>query len=127
IRRAAGRMSSSTPRPQSCVLVFLGAKGGVGTTTLAVNCAVDLVRLSGRSTVIVDLKPGIGEVGLFLGVRSRYTLLDAMDNLHRLDSGFLGELVGKHKSGLEILAGSEQFDRPGANDAQAVDEVVRML
>jgi len=71
IRRAASRMSSSTPRSQSCVLVFLGAKGGVGTTTLAVNCAVDLARLSGRSTVIVDLKPGIGEVGLFLGVRSR--------------------------------------------------------
>jgi pilus assembly protein CpaE len=107
--------------------MFLGAKGGVGTTTLSVNCAVDLARLGGRPTVIVDLKPGIGEVGLFLGVRPRYTMLDAIDNLHRLDSGFLAELVAKHKSGLDILAGSEQFDRPGVNDGQAVDEVVRML
>lgn len=127
IRRAASRMSSSTPRSQSCVLVFLGAKGGVGTTTLAVNCAVDLARLSGRSTVIVDLKPGIGEVGLFLGVRSRYTMLDALENLHRLDEEFLRELVGKHKSGVDILGGSEQFDRPGPSDGPAVEEVIRIL
>ena len=127
IRRAAARMSSSAPKPQSCVLVFLGAKGGVGTTTLAVNCAVDLKRLSGRSTVIVDLKPGIGEVGLFLGVRSRYTLLDALDNQHRLDEEFLHELVGKHKSGVDILGGSDQFDRPGPADGPAIEEVIRML
>ena len=126
-RTAARVQSSSATRAQAYVLMFLGAKGGVGTTTLAVNTAVDLARLSGRSTVIVDLKPGIGEVGLFLGVRSRYTLLDALDNLHRLDSEFLRELVGKHKSGVEILGGSEQFERPGPNDGPGVEEVIRML
>jgi pilus assembly protein CpaE len=128
VARTAARVQSSSPtRPQAYVLMFIGAKGGVGTTTLAVNCAVDLARFSGRSTVIVDLKPGIGEVGLFLGVRSRYTLLDALDNLHRLDGEFLRELVGKHKSGVDILGGSDQFDRPGVNDGPAVEEVIRML
>ena len=93
-------------------LVFFGAKGGAGTTTVAVNCAVELARLTKRPTVIVDLKPCLGEVALFLGVRPRFTVLDAIENLHRLDSDFLRELVAKHKSGLDILAGSEQFDRP---------------
>ena len=37
----------------------------------------------------MDLKGGTGEIGLFLGVRSRYSLLDALDNLHRLDSEFM--------------------------------------
>src|SRR5262249_49759174 len=78
-------------------------------------------------TVIVDMKPGLGEVGLFLGVRPRYTVLDAIDNLHRLDREFLKELVTKHKSGLEILAGSEQFDRPGGADAGAIEELLRLL
>jgi len=126
-RTAARVQSSSTTRAQAYVLMFLGAKGGVGTTTLAVNTAVDLARLSGRSTVIVDLKPGIGEVSLFLGVRSRYTLLDALDNLHRLDGEFLRELVGKHKSGVDLLGGSDQFDRPGPNDGPGVEEVIRIL
>lgn len=127
IARAASRLPTSGARPQAYVLMFLGAKGGVGTTTLAVNCAVDLRRLSGRSTIIVDLKPGIGEVGLFLGVRSRYSLLDALDNVHRLDAEFLRELVGKHKSGVDILGGSDQFDRPGVSDGPAVEEVIRLL
>jgi pilus assembly protein CpaE len=128
VERTAARVQAVSPaRSQAYVLMFIGAKGGVGTTTLAVNCAVDLRRLSGRMTIIVDLKPGIGDVGLFLGVRSRYTLIDALDNLQRLDGEFLKELVGKHKSGVDILGGSDQFERPGANDAPAVEEVIRML
>jgi pilus assembly protein CpaE len=118
--QAAGRQPSST-------LVFFGAKGGAGTTTVAVNCAVDLARLTKRATIIVDMKSCLGEVALFLGVRPRFTLLDAIENLHRLDRDFLRELVAKHKSGLEILAGSEQFDRPGAGDAGAVEELLRVL
>ena len=51
-------------------------------------------------------------------------LLDALDNLHRLDAEFLRELVAKHKSGLEILAGSDHFERPGAGDTGAIEEVL---
>ena len=127
IRRTAARRQSSSTRPQSTTLVFFGAKGGAGTTTLAVNCAVDVARLSRKPTVIVDLKPGLGEVTLFLGVRSRYTLTDALDNLHRLDAEFLKELVIKHKSGLEVLSGSDLFDRPGPADAAPLEEVFRLL
>jgi len=107
--------------------VFLGAKGGSGTTTVAVNCAVELARLTKRPTAILDLKACLGEVALFLGVRPRYTVLDAVENLHRLDRDFLRELMSRHKSGLDILAGSEQFDRPNSNDAGAIEELLRVL
>src|SRR4029450_12543377 len=107
--------------------VFLGAKGGCGTTTVAVNSAVELARLSKRPTGIIDMKACLGEVALFLGVRPRFTLLDALENLHRLDKDFLKELAAKHKSGLDILAGSEQFDRPNAQDAGAIEELLRVL
>ncbi|HWW82587.1 MAG TPA: AAA family ATPase [Vicinamibacterales bacterium] len=128
VRRTASRRETAQgTRAAATTLVFFGAKGGAGTTTVAVNCGVELARLSKRPTVIVDLKPGLGEVGLFLGVRPRFTLIDAIDNLHRLDREFLRELVVKHKSGLEILAGSDNFDRPGAADAGALEEVFRLL
>src|SRR5262249_11340117 len=126
-RHAARRETAMGSRPSAMTLVFFGAKGGAGTTTASVNCGVELARLSKRSTVIVDLKPGLGEVALFLGVRPRYSVLDAIDNLHRLDREFLRELVVKHKSGLEILAGSDQFDRPGASDSSAMEELFRLL
>ena len=94
-------------------LSFFGTKGGSGTTTIAVNSAIDIARLSKRPTLIVDLHQFVGEVSLFLGVRPRFTLIDALDNLHRLDQDFLRELVVRHKSGLDILAGGDQIDRPG--------------
>jgi pilus assembly protein CpaE len=88
---------------------------------------VELARLSGERTIIVDLKSGLGEVGLFLGVRSRYTFVDALDNMNRFDAEFLRELVAKHKSGLDILAGSDTFDRPNAADGPALEEILRHL
>ena len=60
-------------------------------------------------------------------MRPRFTILDAVENLHRLDKDFLKELVTKHKSGLDILAGAEQFERPNAQDAAALEEVLRVL
>jgi pilus assembly protein CpaE len=128
IRRTASRRASvPSAASQATTVAFFGAKGGAGTTTLAVNCAVEIARLQKRPTLIVDLKPGLGEVTLFLGVRSRYTMLDALDNLHRLDQEFMKELVVKHKSGLEILGGSDLFDRPGSSDSGALEEVFRVL
>ena len=127
LARTAARRSSTTAKSEATTIVFFGAKGGAGTTTVAVNCGVELARLSKRRTVIVDLKPGLGEVGLFLGVRARYSLLDALDNVHRLDAEFLRELVVTHKSGLDIMAGSDHFDRPGASDSTGLEEVFRLL
>jgi len=47
--------------------------------------------------------------------------------VHRLDAEFLRELVVKHKSGLELLAGSANFDRPGPSDNGAVEEIFKTL
>jgi pilus assembly protein CpaE len=127
IRRTAVRRTAAGGGQSATTFALFGAKGGAGTTTMAVNSAVEIARLSGQRTVIVDLKSGLGEVGLFLGVRSRYTLVDALDNLNRLDSEFLRELVAKHKSGLEILAGSDNFDRPNSSDGPGLEEILRHL
>jgi pilus assembly protein CpaE len=128
VRRTASRRDAvQGTRPPATTFVFFGAKGGAGTTTMAVNCGVEVARLSKRPTVIIDLKPGLGECALFLGVKPRYSVLDAVDNLHRLDREFLKELVVKHKSGLELLAGSDQFDRPGPADGGAIEELSRLL
>jgi pilus assembly protein CpaE len=129
VRKTAARReaASAGAKPPCVTHVFLGAKGGAGTTTVAVNCGVELARLTKRATLVVDLKSCLGEVALFLGARPRFTVIDAIENLHRLDKNFLAELVAKHKSGLDILAGSEQFDRPNGQDASAVEELLRVV
>jgi pilus assembly protein CpaE len=126
VTRASTRRGASGSASLAAIVTFIGAKGGVGTTTLAVNCGVELAGQK-KSTIMMDLKEGLGDVALFLGVRSRYTLLDAIDNSGRVDREFLSTLVAKHVSGLELLPGSDQFSRPGSGDAETVENVLRLL
>lgn len=128
LTRAAERVKGRTgDRRTAQTLSFFGAKGGAGTTTLAVNTAIDVARASQRPTLIIDLHQFVGEVALFLGVRPRFTLVDAIENLHRIDAEFLRELVARHKSGLDILAGGDHVDRPGPQDASAVEQLLQIL
>ena len=129
VRKTNERVQAAAPDGGggSTVVSFFGSKGGVGTTTLAVNTATELARLTKQPTLIVDLNPFIGEVGLFLGVRPRFTVLDALDSVDRLDAVFLKKLVATHKTGLDIMAGSEQLDRPNAQDTGRVEELLRLL
>ncbi|HKY21896.1 MAG TPA: hypothetical protein VJM31_11830 [Vicinamibacterales bacterium] len=127
LQRTVERTRSKDGAHSATVLSFFGTKGGAGTTTLAVNSAIEIARASKKSTLIVDLHQFLGEVALFLGVRPRFTLVDALDNLHRLDADFLRELVVKHKTGLDILAGGDQADRPGPQDAGTFEQLLQVL
>ena len=109
------------------IVSFLGTKGGTGTTTLAVNGAADIRRLTGRSTVVVDLKTGPGDVALFLGLRPRYSLLTALDHLAWIDPASLRRFVVEHQCGLQVLAAGDEFGRPALRDADHVEQLLRAL
>jgi pilus assembly protein CpaE len=88
------------------VFTFLNAKGGAGATTTAVNTAVALQEAHGR-VVLVDFAP-IGHAALQLNLRPQFTLLDALQNLHRMDGSLLDGLMTPYRNGLHLLAGAQQ-------------------
>ena len=88
------------------VLTFLGAKGGAGCTTAAVNTAVALQQSQG-DVALVDFAP-IGHASLHLNLRPQFSVLDALQNLHRLDVSLLDGLMTSTKEGLQLLAGPQQ-------------------
>ncbi len=106
---------------------FLGTKGGTGTTTLAVNGAADVRRLTGRSTVVVDLKSGPGDVALFLGLRPRHSVLTAIDHLAWIDPATLRRFVIEHDCGLHVLAAGDDYGRPAPREADYVEQLLRAL
>ena len=89
------------------VFAFLGAKGGVGTTTTAVNVATELARIERNGTLFVDLHPAYGDAAVFLGAEPRFSVLDALENTHRLDETFFRGLVVRTKAGPDLLASSD--------------------
>lgn len=105
------RFSASLSRAQRSaskarVLTFLNAKGGAGATTTAVNTAVALQETHGR-VVLVDFAP-IGHAALQLNLRPQFTIIDALQNLHRMDGSLLDGLMTPYRNGLHLLAGAQQ-------------------
>jgi pilus assembly protein CpaE len=91
------------------VFAFLGAKGGVGTTTLAVNVAAALASEAPQSVLLADLHvTGHGDAALFLGVEPRFSIVDAIENVNRLDRAILNSLVTRAKCGVDVLAAPER-------------------
>jgi pilus assembly protein CpaE len=101
-----------TAAPAGPVFAFVGAKGGVGTTTTAVNVATSLAKLSSGGALMVDLHLVYGDAAVYLGAETRYSVLDALDNLHRFDRAFFRSLLVRTNAGLDLLASS---DRPLTN------------
>ena len=95
--------------PGKC-LVFVGAKGGSGVTTIATNFGVALARESGESVVLVDLDIRLGDAALTLGLRSEFSVLDALQNESRLDSDLVSKLLVRHDSGLQVLAAPDEHN-----------------
>jgi pilus assembly protein CpaE len=91
------------------LLVFVGAKGGSGVTTIASNFAVALTRESGEGVALVDLNLQLGDAALTLGVKSEFSALDALQNEKRLDSDLVSKLLVRHSSGLQLLAAPDDL------------------
>jgi pilus assembly protein CpaE len=89
------------------VFAFVGGKGGVGTTTLAVNVAAALAAPQ-SSTLLIDLHLAYGDAAVFLGTEPRFSVVDALENVDRLDEAFLRSVVGKTKFGVDVLASADR-------------------
>jgi pilus assembly protein CpaE len=96
------------------LLIVMGSKGGVGTTTVAVNLCVQLSKHAQKRVVLLDLARPLGNAHLLLDMSPRFGVNDAVENLDRLDTHFFGGLLTHHKSGLNLLGGTlhpEQWDK----------------
>jgi pilus assembly protein CpaE len=92
------------------LIVVLGVKGGVGTTTVAVNLGVQLTQITKKRVGLLDFGFPLGHVALLLDIQPRFGVRDAIENLDRLDAHFFNGLLRRHKSGLEVLAGTSYTD-----------------
>jgi pilus assembly protein CpaE len=99
--RGKGRTSSGRAR----IFTVMNSKGGAGGTTVAVNTAIALQETQG-GVLLVDFAP-LGHCALHLNVQPAFGVVDALQNLHRLDASLLEGLMTQCKGGLQLLAGPQ--------------------
>jgi pilus assembly protein CpaE len=108
---ARSRAGMTEQRRTGRVISVFSAKGGAGVTTVATNLAVCLAKQSSGRTILVDLDTRQSDIATFLNLRSQYSVLDAFENIGRMDESFLRRLVTEHSSGLSVLPGPAPMNR----------------
>jgi len=93
VRAAARRPANRPKKAGGKLLVFFGAKGGAGVTTLACNFAVALAQDTSQSTLLIDLDLPLGDAALNLGLVAEYSTISALQESSRLDASFLSKLL----------------------------------
>lgn len=120
VRRPTTRSSKKT---LGRLLVFTGAKGGSGVTTVASNFAVALAAESGHSTLLIDLDLPLGAAALDLGITAPFSTIDAIQNINRMDSNFFARILTKHSSGLSVLSAPDKYS-PFTISADTVEKLL---
>ncbi len=86
------------------IINIIGSKGGVGTTTVAVNLAVSLAeKKSVQSVALIDMNLLFGDIPLFLEIEPKYNWSEITKNISRLDDTFLKNILSVDVSGVCVL------------------------
>ncbi len=97
-------------KPTGRVIGLLGARGGVGTSTLAINIAWIMAEKFSRRTALVDMDVYGGSVALTLDIEPTRGLRDAFEDPERVDHVFLQNAMTKLTRNLHVLATEEDYD-----------------
>jgi pilus assembly protein CpaE len=111
VRQALQRFKErkkDTMTPAVCetgqIITTFGSKGGVGTTTVAVNLAVTLsLREESPTVALIDMNTLFGEIPLFLEISPQFHWGEITSNIDRLDNTFLSNVLTRHHTGVHIL------------------------
>jgi len=113
----------------SQILAVTGTKGGVGTTSIAVNLAVALAEIMPGEVILMDLARPFPHVGQFLDLECKTTIKDLLDSADSLDTMFVKKIVLKHESDLEVLPGYANYNltSPLVVDLKALTKIFTTL
>ena len=116
VRRLGSLVEAVVTQGAGQVVAVVGAKGGVGATTIAVNTATAIARQAGFSPLLIDLHVTGGDLSVFMGVQTRLSVLDALENLHQVDEAFLAGLLEKSSAGVHLLTSSTRPNPAAVDD-----------
>jgi pilus assembly protein CpaE len=117
------------PLDSGKIVSFFGAKGGVGTTALAVHLASFLARDFKKKVLLIDNHVQLGHVALYLGVNeAHHTFHELVLNVNRLDSELLHGFTATYDdSTLDILSSPDVYGGEIKSDSAAVEQTMAFL
>ena len=112
---------------QGRIIVVTGHKGGVGSTTIAINLAQAVVESSAASVALIDLGRPFPDVATFLDQESNYSIVDLIQNTATLDKSFIQRIMQPYGARLSILHGASDFRDQDSIELESLDRIFGML
>ena len=111
------------------IIHVIGSKGGVGTTTIAVNLATSLMKSSHNpaSVVLMDMNSLFGEIPIFLNIQPEFNWSEVARNISRLDSHYLMSILSKHKNGMYVLPSPTGLDGIGVSTPEFIERMLGVM
>ena len=122
--RKRGWADSTDGHRNGKLLSFFSAKGGSGSTSVVTNVGIELHRLTGKKTLLVDLDLELGEISSTLGLRPRFHFVDLVRNFHRMDADLLPSYIESHDSGVQVLSAPAE---PEIGEQVTGEQIARIL
>jgi len=127
VRSVCGLFSAPEAKPVGRILAVVGAKGGVGASTVAHNVAWSISRDFELASVVADLDLPFGTAGLDFNQDPPQGIADAVFSPDRIDAAFIDRLLSKCADQLSLLAAPATLDRVYDFGAEAFDPVFDTL
>jgi pilus assembly protein CpaE len=127
LRAICGLFSSPDAKPLGRIIAVVGAKGGVGASTIAHNLAWATASDLQLDTVVSDLDLGFGTAGLDYNQDPPQGIADAVFSPDRIDTGFIDRLLSKCTDHLSLLAAPATLDRVYDFSTEAFDTILDSL
>jgi pilus assembly protein CpaE len=108
------------------VYTFIGTKGGVGATTIAVNFAAVLAQRK-VSTVVIDLDWIANDVAMQVGAAPQYTLMEVAENLERMDQALFEGFVTRDPLGFFVVGPPDALEQHGHFGEHSLREFLTFL
>jgi len=114
-------------KKQGKVIAIIGARGGVGATTISLNLAGVLTELSPMPVTLIDVDSHAGSVALALDIEPSRGLREAMEKPDRIDSLFIERVMIKLRKNLSVLSAEEALHDHLVPHAQAAESLLTEL
>jgi DNA-binding response OmpR family regulator len=120
--------ATAAPVKRAHTVCLIGAKGGLGTSTLAVNIAISMAARK-QEVILMELRPGLGIAGALLGINKPSGLTALMqNNTEEITQPLVEKEIVSHPSGLRSLLSSiEPHDFAMIHQAARIEAIARVL
>jgi len=127
VRTICGLFSAPDAKPVGRIIAVVGAKGGVGASTIAHNVGWAIARDLSLDTVVTDLDLAFGTAGLDYNQDPPQGVADAVFSPDRVDTNFVDRLLSKCPDHLSLLSSPATLDRIYDFSSDAFDSIFDSL